>query len=261
MSGICAISRKNAPSHLSTALSSIVARLTFGVEDTISQNRDEAAGVAVAARFGTQQIYQNDRLMIACDADLYNQDDLLKLVELTEAPSEGSQTAGLCAALYERFGCDFVEKLQGAFSLVLWDRRKHQLLAAIDGFGINRLVYHRDGQGVVVASRITPLSGAGDLDLEINPRSVANILNFTSNLAPETIFKNVQRLSPGTMLIASDDDVCTRNFWDMSYGKGSESNEDRLARELESVVEKSVAVHCKRDTFSSPGRIPERWHR
>ncbi len=218
MSGICAVWRKTSPALLSRALSSLAAGLSLESGELVSNCSSDDAGVGIAGRFVTQQIYQNSRLLIACDADLYNQDDLQKLVEFTGLVPEGSQTAALCAALYERFGCDFVEKLQGAFSLVLWDHRQRQLLAAIDGFGISRLVYHQDGRGFTVASRISSLTCGGDFDMEINPRSIANVLNFTSNLAPETIFRRVQRLLPGTMLIASDGEVRIRKFWDMSYG-------------------------------------------
>lgn len=253
MSGIGAVWRRSASPRLSRTLSCLAASLSFGPEEPVSQCSSEGAGVAAAARFETQQTYQNGRLMVACDADLSNQDDLQKLVEAAERFPEGTQTAGLCGALYERFGVDFVEKLHGAFSLVLWDRQQRQLLAAVDGFGIHRLVYHQDQQGVTVASRITSLSGAIDAKLEINPRSIANVLNFTSNLAPETIFRKVERLVPGTMLVASDREVRIRKFWDMRYGAESESNEAHLSREMESVVERSVADHCKNDEFSSLG--------
>jgi asparagine synthase (glutamine-hydrolysing) len=253
MSGICAVWRKGNPAYLSRTLSSVAAGLSVRPEESVTQHSAGGAGVAIARRFETQQIYQNSRLLIACDADLYNSDALRELVEFTEPVPEESQTAGLCAALYERFGCDFLEKLEGAFSLVLWDTGKRQLLAAIDGFGINRLVYGQTAQGLTVASRISSLMGGGDLDTEINPRSIANILNFSSNLAPETIFKKVERLPPGTVLITCDGEVRLRKFWDMAYGIGADSNENRLSGELESVVERSVAVHCKRDAFSSLG--------
>ena len=40
-----------------------------------------------------------------------------------------------------------------------------------------------------------------------------------------------------------------QKYWDMRYGDGEDANEDRLSRELEAVVEQSVAAHCKDDEF------------
>ena len=97
-------------------------------------------------------------------------------------------------ALYERHGPAFVEKLRGGFSLILWDVGERRLVAhPIDGFGIKRLAYYRDKDVLAVASRVDALAGCGVVDQRINPKAIANVLNFTSNLAPETIFAGVDR--------------------------------------------------------------------
>ena len=167
--------------------------------------------------------------------------------------SQNQKTAALLAALYERHGCDFVEKLRGSFSVILWDRQDRKLLAAIDGFGMNRLVYYADGKILLVATRIDALMRTGAIDSKINPHTIANVLNHGANLGPETVFTNVPRLLPGNLLLASDGQAQVRKYWDMRYGTGDDANESRLSRKLESVVEQSVAAHCKDDEFASLG--------
>ena len=82
------------------------------------------AGVAVQARFRGQQIHRNDRLLLACDADLVNAEELARAV----GHSDPTQTAVLLASLYERDGERFVERLRGAFSLVIWDAAARQMM-------------------------------------------------------------------------------------------------------------------------------------
>src|SRR5260370_14456528 len=163
-----------------------------------------------------------------------------------------SGVGALLARLSQRFGAEFVERLRGAFAIVLWDRRNRKMLAAIDGFGIGRLVYVEHAGILAVASRIDALTGSG-IPLDINPRRIANCLKFSSNLAPETIFTQIRRLTPGTMIIAEDGGTRIAKYWDMRYGVGEETNEDCLGQELESVIERAVAVHCKNDSFSNLG--------
>ncbi len=146
-----------------------------------------------------------------------------------------------------------MEKLRGAFSVALWDRVERRLLAAIDGFGVKRLVYSDNGTAVVIATRIDALVRSGEVDTQINPHAIPNILNFTANLAPETIFSRVQRLVPGGLLSAGDGGVRVRKYWDMRYGVGTDFDEERLSRKLEAVVEESVAAHCKSDSSSELG--------
>ena len=157
---------------------------------------------------------------------------------------ENIGTAALLGGLYDRFGSAFVEKLRGGFSLVLWDRRERNLLAAVDGVGVKRLVYYHDAKVLLIASRIDALTRYDGVNREINPRAIANVLNFSANLAPETIFANVHRLAPGKLLHFSDGGVRLETYWDMLYRSEGRPSEKQLSRELESVVEQAVAASC-----------------
>jgi len=125
------------------------------------------------------------------------------------------------------------------------------MLAAIDGFGAKRLVYYQDANVFLVASRIEALVGSGEFDVNINPRAIANVLNYSANLGPQTVLNNVYRLPPGTFLAASAGHTREQKYWDMRYGLGDDFNEVRLSRKLESVVEKSVATHCKGESLGA----------
>ena len=242
------------PERLAGTLAGVTAGLALAPAEQVRRQMDSSggAGVGVAARFPTQQIHENPRLLIACDADLNNEDELQQLIGRQEEVAGNAGTAALLAGLYQRFGNGFVEKLRGGFSVVLWDRQERKMLAAIDGFGINRLVYHQSGSVLLVASRIDALTRSG-MELKINPRCIANYLNFSSNLAPETVFTTVHRLTPGSILIAQEGKTRIEKYWDMRYGTGGETDEGRLSRELESVIERAVAVHCKNDAFPGLG--------
>jgi asparagine synthase (glutamine-hydrolysing) len=251
MSGVCAVWHEN-PARLGEVLDGVASGLATVPAEQVHQRMDTNAGVGIAFRFPTQQIYQSPRLLVACDADLLNEDELRGFIGKGEELPENARTAGLLASLYERFGNGFVEKLRGGFSVVVRDRRERKLVAAIDGFGINRLVYHQGAQVLMVATRIDALARSG-IDLKVNPRAIVNYLNFTSNLAPETIFTEVHRLQPGMILIAEGGKIRLEKYWDMRYGVGSDTDEGRLSRTLESMVERAVAVHCRNDSFSSLG--------
>ena len=253
MSGICAVWLKENPARVAEMLAAVAGGLSLAPKEGVEQLRDGSAGVAVSARFGTQQIYQNARLMLVCDAQLYNLEDLRRTCASREEVAENQKTAALLAALYERIGCDFVEKLQGSFSVIVWDRRERKLLAAIDGFGMNRLAYYADGKVLLVATRIDALMRSGLIDSKINPRAIANVLNFSANLGPQTVFADVPRLLPGNLLIGSDGQTQVRKYWDMRYGAGEDTDESRLSKELESVVEQSVAAHCQDGEFGRLG--------
>jgi len=91
------------------------------------------------------------------------------------------------------------------------------------------------------------------VDLEVNPKAIVNILNFTSNLGPETIFTTIRRMAPGTLLSASNGQVRIQKYWDMRYAGDSGRSERELSRDLEQVVERSVADHTRRLRLAETG--------
>ena len=244
MSGICAVWRRDYSEQVGEALSAVTEGLFLHPAERVERLTASGIGLGVSARFATQQVYQDSQVMVACDADLSNEKELWG----SAGRREDAGTAALLATLYDRFRADFVGKLRGAFSFVLWDRRERKLLAAVDGVGVKRLVYHHDAKALLIASRIDAITRHYGVDREINPRAIANVLNFSANLAPETIFAKVQRLAPGTLLHFSNGQMRVDTYWDMRYPVESRSNEARLSRELESVVEQSVARNSYNDS-------------
>jgi asparagine synthase (glutamine-hydrolysing) len=246
MSGICAVWRRDRPEQVSETLAAVSGGLLLDASERVERLSGSGIGLGISARFATQQVYQDPQVMIACDVDLTNEEELRSSVGLRKDAGTGA----LLGALYDRFGSGFVEKLRGGFSFVLWDRRERKLLAAVDGVGVKRLAYYHDRNVFLIASRIDALTRYEGINREINPRAIANVLNFSANLAPETIFANVHRLGPGKLLHFSDGHVRLETYWDMRYGGDDRPSEERLSRELDAVVERSVATHCH-------GRSPE----
>ena len=251
MSGICAVWTPGRPDRLPRILKAVSAGLVLDPAESVQQSVDVDAGMGVAARFEPQQFYRNDRVLISCDADLQNQEELSASVPADGGPDVS--TAALLARLYQRYDATFVEKLRGAFSLVLWDRLERRLFAAIDPFGIKRLVFCRNTNATLIASRIDALAKSGEIDTGINPRAIANVLNYSANLGPETIFTRVTRLIPGGLLSVSAHECRVSRYWNMHYDPGKTVDEGPLSRELETLVEQSVAACCGNDSASALG--------
>jgi asparagine synthase (glutamine-hydrolysing) len=253
MSGICAVWRRANPGRVGATLVSVTNGLLLAAQERVAQATDQGAGVGASALYDTQQIFETPRILIACDADLDNGDELRREAgEIGPAPREAG-TAALLAACYVRFGCRFIEKLRGGFSFVLWDRRERQLVAGMDHFGIKRLVYYHDDRVLLIGSRVDAVMQSGEIADEVNPGAIANILNFSISSAPGTIFAKVRRLEPGKMLIADERQFRIEKYWDMRYDERHGTSEEQFSKELESLVERSVATQCRQNEFADLG--------
>src|ERR1017187_4696362 len=110
MSGICAVWKKENPGAASAILAALRSGLSVSEIERSAQARDAGAGVAVSARFETQQIYQDESILLACDADLYNEDTLRAEFAGRLKVDAGAQTAALMAAMYRKIGIEFVDR-------------------------------------------------------------------------------------------------------------------------------------------------------
>jgi asparagine synthase (glutamine-hydrolysing) len=99
--------------------------------------------------------------------------------------------------LYERYGESMLEKLNGMFAFVIYDKRKKVLFGARDPFGIKPLYYMQFTDGFAFSSELKGLSSLSYFQKKINRQSVYHFLSFQCVPAPETIFEGVYKLTAG----------------------------------------------------------------
>ncbi len=102
--------------------------------------------------------------------------------------------------LYEERGERMLEELRGMFALALWDARERRLLLARDRFGIKPLYWRAAGGVLSFASELKALRGLPGFGREIDPDAVEAFFTFNSIPSPMTIFRDVRKLEPGTLL-------------------------------------------------------------
>ena len=149
MSGICAVWRKDNPARLSADAGGGQPRPRAPAADErlLRESGSRPRASPSPRAFATQQVFRKR----APAAGLRRRS--LRRRQTVKHPDGGP----LGAAVRASPAAAFVEKLRGSFSIVLWDRRERKLLAAVDGFGINRLVYFENAEMLLVASRLDAL--------------------------------------------------------------------------------------------------------
>lgn len=113
---------------------------------------------------------------------------------------------------YKQWGDDVLNRLNGMFSLAIWDAPLRRLLLARDSSGI-KLLYYRISQGsLYFGSEIRAVRAAGMESLELDPVSLNLFLRYRYTASPYTIVKGVRKLAPGTKLVVQDG-VCEVSRW------------------------------------------------
>ncbi|MCE2789608.1 MAG: asparagine synthase B [Saprospiraceae bacterium] len=104
-------------------------------------------------------ISQDGRYVLAVNGEIYNHQELKK--ELTTPyPFQTESDCEVLIPLYMEFGTDFIQKLNGIFGFVLYDKAKNEIVVGRDHMGIIPLYHGWDVSGqYFVASELKSLEG------------------------------------------------------------------------------------------------------
>jgi hypothetical protein len=115
---------------------------------------------------------------------------------------------------YRRFGDTFASRLEGPFSLILYDRARDIMLAATERHGLIPL-YRHDGAGAAFfCSMLGPMVGSGVVDATIDPASAATFLGHHHLFFQQSLFEGIVLQDPATIAIADGDQPCElTRYW------------------------------------------------
>jgi asparagine synthase (glutamine-hydrolysing) len=147
---------------------------------------------------------------------------------------------------YQQWGEQCVEHLRGMFAFLLWDEARQRLFCARDRFGIKPLYYTKVGAVLYLASEVKALLPFVDR-IETDLAGLKDYLTFQLCLVGKTLFKGVQELLPGHVLVAGQGQVMTRRYWQVYYNLDFDHTEKYFAEHLVQLLTESVDIHKRAD--------------
>ena len=157
----------------------------------------------------------NQQVWIVFNGEIYNHAELRQGLEQRGHQYASRTDTETILHLYEERGLDFVNEIEGDFSIALWDTARAQLILVRDRIGVKPLYfYHRDGR-FIFASEIKAILRHPSVEREIDEKSLYHYLTFLTTPAPQTLFRNIQKVPAGHMLVVKKDgSTDLKQYWD-----------------------------------------------
>ena len=250
MSGICGIcepGRRMNPAVIEPML----AALSLPGEVSQFTSGGDSISLGVSRRWDFQQVASNPVVHVAVDAELLNRKELALSLKEQDFDPEALSCAELIARLYRQRGISFVEMLNGAFSLALWDEEQHRLVLAIDRLGVNSLYWRKDGDRILFGSRVGAIRSTQGVRAEVNPAALVQYMLFSVVPAPLAIYQGIEKLQPGFCLVYEGGRVRQKNYWDLEYPESENAEVDYWAREVREGMRAAIHRHV---TELDPGK-------
>jgi asparagine synthase (glutamine-hydrolysing) len=142
--------------------------------------------------------------------------------------------------LYEQYGMDFVDKLNGEFAFALWDQSRQQLIAVKDRCGIKPLFYYHDGIELIISSEVKGIFSLARVPRQIDADYLVGPVLGTFPKAA-SLFTGIKCLKPGHMLIMDRTGIpAEKPYWRPSFNVNSSMTFEEAKTSVNEIFTRAV---------------------
>jgi asparagine synthase (glutamine-hydrolysing) len=136
-------------------------------------------------------------------------------------------SAEFCLSLYERTGFEFLEELNGNYTLLLYDETRRRFAICTDRFGTVPIYWTQTDDTVVFSTNIQYLPFHPAVDTAYYPAYLHEYLAFRCTFGVRTPLEGIEKLEPGTItsIMLEERSIRTEQYWRPHYEPRAESFE------------------------------------
>ena len=198
---------------------------------------------------GDQPVYSEDRSVVAMvNGELYNFREVRSELEKKGHKFVTQTDVEIVPHLYEEYGDDFVDHLNGMYAIALWDTRKKKFILARDRFGEKPLYYGIFDNKLIYASEPKAILAHPAVEREMDLDSFRQYLSFDYVPAPRSIYKGISKLPAAHVLTVENGDVKIRRYWNLTFARNGHTPDlDTAASDLRELISDSVRTRLVAD--------------
>lgn len=247
MCGFAGIARREPRGIAPQVLARMAAAVRHRGPDGSGFHADARVGLAhvrlsvIDVAGGAQPMADADgRRLIVYNGEIFNFPALKAELEAHGAVFRTRSDTEVLLHAYAHWGEAMLDRLNGQFAFVLYDRPAGSLFLARDRFGILPLFYaERDGD-LYFASEMKALFASGEVEPALDPAGLDEVFTFWAARPPRTPFRGVRALEPGCSARWRDGRLTVRRWYALDYAPDAAEPADALAR-LDELLRSSVS--------------------
>lgn len=223
MCGICGIFNLEKPGPVSgELLKKMNGLLAHRGPDDEGYYCDDRAGLAmrrlsiIDLSSGHQPISNEDgTVWVILNGEIYNFQELRNRLEAKGHIFKTKTDTEIVAHLYEDLGTGCVKELRGMFALAIWDKAAKRGMLARDRIGKKPLVYAHAAGRLAFASELRSLLVLDWVSRDMDFSALDLYMSLMYIPSPRTIFKSINKLPPGHVMIMENGGIKIERYWDL----------------------------------------------
>jgi asparagine synthase (glutamine-hydrolysing) len=196
---------------------------------------------------GQQPISNEDgSVWVIYNGEIYNYRELRAQLETKGHIFKTHSDTEVIVHAYEEYGQDCVQHFNGMFAIAIWERSARRLVLMRDRLGVKPLFYWVNGGNLVFGSELKAVIAHTQVSRQLDFNGLDNFLSLEYIPGPRTIFKDVQKLAPGHLLVFQESGLKLRQYWDLPY-RPLEADEHACSEALADLIQEAVRIRMVSD--------------
>ncbi len=192
-----------------------------------------------------QPIFNEDKtLCIFMEGKVYGYDDEKKRLEGKHHFTTGNDPE-FCLHLYEELGVSFVERLNGAFVLLICDLRQKKVILANDRYRLIPLYYAVNNDALLFAPEVKAILQDETFNKEMDTEALVTSFAFGEFWGERTLFKRVNILPPASILTYGSGKLSVTQYWRFNYQPDDSLNEEAMVEQLAEAFRRAMSLRLR----------------
>lgn len=157
---------------------------------------------------------KDGRYILVFNGEIYNFKSIKK--ELNDVKWKTKSDTEVLLQAYLKWGKDCLQKLNGMFAFVIWDKCEKSLFIARDRLGIKPLYYSMQSEKFLFASEVRTLLKSGLVSKQINKSAILDFIKYQWIQTPSTIISSISSLPAGHYAVYKENKLEVIKWWDIN---------------------------------------------
>ena len=162
-----------------------------------------------------KQVFTDEEIIVMIDGEIYNCNEIIKDLINKGYRFENYTESEVIAYGYAEYGDSIFNKLNGAFSIAIYNKKRDELILVRDKFGSKPLFYYYSDNEFIFSSELNDIIECG-IKKEINNIALNTYFALTYIPAPYTIYKNVNKVEAGSCVKLENNTVNKKKYYNFS---------------------------------------------
>ena len=193
-------------------------------------------------------IHKGREVVLTYNGEIYNFQEVKAELLLKGYEFQSETDTEIIPAAYLEWGSKCVEKFNGMFAFVLFDKTENMLFGARDRFGQKPLKYYHDSDKFIFSSELKAIL-TQNIKKEVDYGAIDEFLTLQYVAAPKTGFKNIYKL-PHAHYFKLDLDsnkITINRYWNLNYQEKLKLSKKEWVDKLDEALSQSVKKRLMAD--------------